>query len=49
MVTGRVARPASLAEPRRATLIAFLMAAAAAAAIAWFIAQGLGLRAGALS
>jgi len=49
MVTGRAARAAGLAEPRRAPLIAFLLAAAAAAAIAWFIAQGLGLRAGALS
>jgi cytochrome b len=49
MVTGRAARPAGLAEPRGARPIAFILAAAAAAAIAWFIAQGLRLPAGALS
>jgi cytochrome b len=50
MVTGRAARPAGLAEqPHPTRPIAFVLAAAAAAAIAWLIAQGLRLHAGALS
>ena len=48
MLTGRAGRPQSVDEPRTAGLTSFLLAAAVAAASAWFIAHGLKLTAGPL-
>ncbi len=48
MLTGRAGRPQSVDEPRNSGLTSFLLAAAVAAACAWFIAHGLKLTAGRL-